>query len=169
RFEVRKNVAHIVLDRPGALNAVNLEVNQELARAALQCENDKAIRAVLFGSEGKHFCAGGDIERFAREADHVSEYVTNAADAFHLAISRFARLDAPVVGAIQGFAIGGGMSIVVMLDLAIAAESARFVCGYTRIGMTPDGALTYFLPRLVGRRRALDLILTNRPVGAREA
>jgi len=169
RFEVRENVAHVILDRPGALNAVNLEVNRDLARAALQCASDRSIRAVLFRSEGKHFCAGGDIERFISEGDRVSEYVTEAADAFHLAISRFARLDAPVLGAIQGLAVGGGMSIVAMLDLAIAAESARFVCGYTRIGVTPDGALTYFLPRLVGRRRALDLMLTNRPVSAREA
>lgn len=169
RFEVRKNVAYVTLDRPAALNAVNLEVNEELARAALECQYDRRIRSVLFRATGEHFCAGGDLERFAQEGDRVSEYVTKAADAFHLAISRFTRLDAPVVGAVQGLAIGGGMSIVAMLDIPIAGEGARFMCGYTRIGLTPDGALTYFLPRLVGRRRALDLILTNRTLNAREA
>jgi 2-(1,2-epoxy-1,2-dihydrophenyl)acetyl-CoA isomerase len=87
----------------------------------------------------------------------------------HAAISRFARMRAPLVAAVNGTAAGAGFSLVCAADLVVAAESARFTMAYTRAGLTPDGSSTYFLPRLVGTRRALELMLTNRTLSAAEA
>ena len=87
----------------------------------------------------------------------------------HLTISRLVRMDAPLIVAVNGAAGGGGMSFVLGADLVIAAESAKFAMAYTRAGLSPDGGSTYFLPRIVGVRRALELALTNRVLNAREA
>ena len=87
----------------------------------------------------------------------------------HMAISRFVRMDAPLVVAVNGAAGGGGMSFVLAADLVLAAESAKFTMAYTRAGLSPDGGSTFFLPRIVGVRRALELALTNRVLTAREA
>ena len=87
----------------------------------------------------------------------------------HAAISLFARTDAPVIAAVQGAAAGAGMSLVCACDLVVAGESARFAMAYTRAGLSPDGSGTWFLPRLVGRQRALELMLTNRMLSAQEA
>jgi 2-(1,2-epoxy-1,2-dihydrophenyl)acetyl-CoA isomerase len=86
-----------------------------------------------------------------------------------MAISRFVRMDAPFVVAVNGAVGGGGMSFVLAADLVLAAESAKFTMAYTRAGLSPDGGSTYFLPRIVGLRRALELALTNRVLTAREA
>ncbi len=96
-------------------------------------------------------------------------YLREITSYLHLAISRFARLDAPVIAAVQGSAAGGGFSLAISCDLVIAAESANFLMAYSKIGMAPDGGSTYFLPRLVGLKRAMELTLTNRVLSAREA
>ena len=88
---------------------------------------------------------------------------------FHGAISRFAWMDAPLITAVNGAAGGGGMSIAIMGDLVIAARSAKFTLAYTRIGLTPDGSSSYFLPRVIGVRRTMELALTNRTLSAEEA
>ena len=87
----------------------------------------------------------------------------------HVAVSRFARMDAPLVCSVNGTAAGGGMSLSLVGDMALAAESARFTMAYSRIGLTPDGSSTYFLAKLVGMRRAKELSLTNRMLSAAEA
>jgi 2-(1,2-epoxy-1,2-dihydrophenyl)acetyl-CoA isomerase len=87
----------------------------------------------------------------------------------HAAVSRFSRMDAPLVGAINGVAAGAGISLAACVDLALAADSARFVSAYTAAGLSPDGSSTYFLPRLVGLRRYLELAMTNRQLTAEEA
>src|SRR5262249_54233157 len=87
----------------------------------------------------------------------------------HAAISHFARMDAPLIGAVHGSAAGAGMSLACTCDFLLAGEAARFTMAYTRAGLTPDGSSTYFLSRLVGLRRALDLTLTSRVLSAHEA
>jgi 2-(1,2-epoxy-1,2-dihydrophenyl)acetyl-CoA isomerase len=87
----------------------------------------------------------------------------------HLAISRFAWMRAPVIAAVNGIAAGGGFSLAMACDLVVAADTAKFTSVYTQIGFTPDGSSTYFLPRLIGRRRAMELYLTNRVLSAAEA
>jgi 2-(1,2-epoxy-1,2-dihydrophenyl)acetyl-CoA isomerase len=115
------------------------------------------------------FCAGGDLGAFSDAADAAPRLLKEMTIHLHAAISRFSRMDAPVIGAVTGIAAGAGFSLVAAMDLAIAGESAKFTMAYTRAGLTPDGSSTWFLPRLVGTRRSLELMLTNRLLKAPEA
>jgi 2-(1,2-epoxy-1,2-dihydrophenyl)acetyl-CoA isomerase len=169
-FEVREHVAHITLNRPAAANALNLELAQELEEVSLLCDEDPAVRAVLLSGNGRIFCAGGDLKSFAaQEPAHLAAHLKRVTLYLHQAIHRFARMRAPVVAAVNGNAGGAGMSLTCAADLVIAAESARFTLAYTRVGLTPDGSSTYYLPRIIGVRRTMDLALTNRLITAREA
>lgn len=168
-FAVRDNVAYITFNRPDAANALTAEMSRELMYAALQCDEDPAVRAVVITGSGRMFCAGGDLKAFAAQGDRLPHYIKDLTTYLHAAISRLVRMDAPVIAAVNGTAAGAGMSLVCAADLVLAAESARFTMAYTRAGLTPDGASSYFLPRLVGFRRAMELTLTNRMLSAQEA
>jgi 2-(1,2-epoxy-1,2-dihydrophenyl)acetyl-CoA isomerase len=168
-FELKDHVARITLNRPDAGNALDGEMGRELMHAAIRCSEDRAVRAVLLGGAGRMFCVGGDLKSFAAQGDRLSAHLKELAGMLHLAISRFVRMDAPLIVAVNGAAGGGGMSFVLAADLVLAAESAKFTMAYTRAGLSPDGGSTYFLPRMVGVRRALELALTNRVLTAREA
>lgn len=168
-FEVRDNVAYVTLNRPDAANAINLQLSKDLAYAAMQCDDDPAVRAVVLTGAGKMFCAGGDVRSFADSGDKIPTLLKEITTYLHAAISRFARMNAPVIMAVNGTAAGAGFSLACAGDLAIAAESAKFTMAYTRIGLTPDGSSTYYLPRLLGTRRTLELMLTNRLLTAAEA
>ncbi len=169
-FEVRDHVAHITLNRPEGANALNLPLAQELEEVSLRCQEDAAIRAVLLTGTGKLFCAGGDLKSFAAVSPaELPAFLRRVTLYLHTAMSRFARMRAPLVIAVNGSAGGAGLSLICAGDLVLAAESARFTMSYTRIGLTPDGSSTYYLPRIVGLRRAMELALTNRAFTAREA
>ncbi|MBV8772100.1 MAG: enoyl-CoA hydratase/isomerase family protein [Deltaproteobacteria bacterium] len=170
QFEVRGNVAYITLNRPEAANALNAELARQLDQAALRCDENADVRAVLMTGAGRMFCGGGDLKAFAAQPpEQLPGYLKSVTLYFHQAIHRFARMRAPLVVAVNGNAGGGGMSLALAGDIVLAAESARFTMAYTRVGLTPDGSSTYTLPRLIGLRRAAELMLTNRTLGAREA
>ncbi len=168
-FEVRDGLARLTLNRPKAANSFNLDLAREFLETATICAEDSAIRAVLLTGAGRMFCAGGDLKNFAAAEDQIPARVAEAADTLHAAILKFARMNAPVVAAVNGPAAGAGMSLVCMTDMALAAESAIFTMAYTAAGLAPDGSSTYFLPRIVGMRRARELMLTNRRLSAAEA
>jgi 2-(1,2-epoxy-1,2-dihydrophenyl)acetyl-CoA isomerase len=169
-FEVRGHVGYITLNRPEAANALNAEVAKQLDQVALQCEENQGLRAVLMTGAGRMFCGGGDLKAFAAQPpEKLPAYLKSVTFYFHQAIHRFARMRAPLVVVVNGNAGGGGMSLALAGDIVLAAESARFTMAYTRVGLTPDGSSTYTLPRLVGVRRAAELMLTNRTLSAREA
>ncbi len=168
-FERRGAVAVVTLDRPRAANALSPTMAAELAAAAVACDADRTIRAVvLTGAGDKLFCGGGDLQSFAA-ADDVRATVMDMTKNLHSAVSRFARLDAPVLVALNGTAGGGGMSLALAGDLLFAAEHAKLTMAYTRAGLSPDGSSTYFLARIVGLRRAAELTLLNRVLSAEEA
>ena len=169
RFELKGNVAWITLDRPQALNALNCQMSLELMHAAIACDEDAAVRCVVLTGSGKGFCAGGDLAEFAGKGDGVAAHIKEMTVYLHAAISRFARMRAPMIAAVNGVAAGAGFSLMLAPDLAIAAKSARFTLAYTRAGLVPDGSSTYYLARTVGLRRAQELALTNRLLGAEEA
>lgn len=169
RFDVRDHVAHITLNRPETLNAINLEWSKDLMHAILRCDEDPEIKAVLISGAGDHFCAGGDLKAFLTQGDQLPLHIKEVTTYFHAAISRMVRMDAPVIAAVHGYAVGAGMSLALACDLLLAATSARFSVTYTRVGLTPDGGMSYFLPRAVGLKRALELALTNRMLTADEA
>lgn len=170
-LDIRDDIAHIILNRPGAMNALNLEMAKDLLDAAMRCDETTGVRAVVIAGAGKTFCAGGDVNQFVTvaESEQLPTYVRAITTYLHAAISALARMNAPVIAAVEGSAAGGGMSLALACDLIIAAESARFTAAYTRIGLCPDGSMTYSLARLVGVRRALELTLTNRTLTAAEA
>ncbi|MBI3799311.1 MAG: enoyl-CoA hydratase/isomerase family protein [Deltaproteobacteria bacterium] len=168
-FEVKNRVARITLNRPEAANALNLDMGKDLMHAAVQCSEDPNIGAVIITGAGRMFSGGGDLKSFAAQGEHMPAHLKEVTTYFHAAVSRFTRMDAPVIAAVNGTAAGAGLSMVCSCDLVLAAESAKFTMAYTRIGLTPDGSSTYFLPRIVGLKRALELTLTNRLFSAQEA
>lgn len=168
-FEVKDGVGLIRLNRPDDGNAITLEMARELLAVAIRCDETPEVRAVVLAGTGKMFCAGGDLKAFAAQGEQVSLYMKETTQAFHAAISRFNWMAAPVIGAINGTAAGGGLSLALATDLAIAAESAKFTLAYTKVGLTPDGSSSYFLGRLVGLRRAKEMALLNPVLSAKQA
>jgi 2-(1,2-epoxy-1,2-dihydrophenyl)acetyl-CoA isomerase len=162
-------VATLTLHRPDAYNALDLALGRELFQAAIELDEDAGVRCVVITGSGKAFCAGGDVKSFVDNLGRIGAHIKELTTYLHGAISRLCRSDKPVIMAVNGVAAGGGFSLALSGDLVIAAESAKFSMAYSRIAATPDGSSSYFLPRLVGIRRALELYLTNRPLTAREA
>lgn len=167
--EVKDHVATLTLNRPEAYNALNVALGRELFDAALAADEDPGIRCIVVTGRGKAFCAGGDVKDFADNLPTIGILMKQLTTYLHGAISRFARSPKPVVMGINGVAAGGGFSLALSGDLVLAAESARFAMAYANIAATPDGSSTYFLPRLIGIRRAIELFYTNRALTAREA
>jgi 2-(1,2-epoxy-1,2-dihydrophenyl)acetyl-CoA isomerase len=169
RYEVKEAVATLTLNRPDAYNALNLALGRELFHATLEADEDPAVRCIVVTGAGKAFCAGGDVKDFAEAGDRVGVVIKELTTYLHGAVSRLARTAKPVIMGINGIAAGGGMSFALSGDLVVAAESAKFTMAYSRIAASPDGSSSYFLPRLIGLRRALELHYTNRVLTAREA
>jgi 2-(1,2-epoxy-1,2-dihydrophenyl)acetyl-CoA isomerase len=168
-LEVRDNVAHLTLNRPEAMNTIDLEMGAELMEAAIECESNAAVRAVLLTGAGKVFCAGGDLRGMQAQGERADAYNLELTTYLHTAIMHFTRMDAPVIAAVNGTTAGAGVGLVAMADLAVAAAGAKFTAAYTAVGLTPDGSTTFFLPRLAGSKRAAELLLLNRTLSAAEA
>ncbi len=167
-FDIVEGVAEITLNRPDAANAMDPIMSKELSDLAIECDTNPDIRAVLITGAGKMFCAGGDLKGFAEE-DNISGALLSMAGDLHMGLSRFSRMSAPVIGAINGTAAGAGFSLALAMDIGIASDNAVFTMAYTRAGLSPDGSSTYFAPRRLGDRRARELMLTNRVLNAAEA
>jgi len=165
RIEVEDDIGTLTLNRPKVLNAMSPELIGELVTAAAWLADRAALRGLIVTGAGRAFSAGGDVNWFKRGLDESGEYlasdVRRGAEVLHQAIVDFRRIPYPVIGAINGVAAGAGFSLALMCDLRIASEDAAFVCAYGRIGASPDGGMTYFLPRVVGPARALELLLED--------
>lgn len=169
RFERKGALAIITLSRPDAGNAIDLATADGLLEAAIACEQDAAIRCALIRSTGKLFCGGGDLGAFDSAGERVGEVLSEVATKLHAAVSTFVRMDKPVVTAIQGFAAGAGFSLAMMGDIVIASDAAKFTLAYSGVGLCPDGGASWFLPRLVGLRKAQELVIMNPRIDAQEA
>lgn len=168
-FSISNNIATITLNRPENANALNPIMAKELSNMAIECDENKDIRAVIIEGSGKMFCAGGDLKAFSDAGDSAPALIKQMAGDLHIAISRFSRMDAPTIAAVNGTAAGAGFSIAISADVVISTKSAKFVMAYTNAGLSPDGSSTYFLPRRIGDRRARELMLTNRVLSTEEA
>ena len=169
RLRIDGSIARITLRRPDSANAFNPTMAQELLQVTIACDVDPTIRVVLLDAEGKMFCAGGDLGHFAGAGNTLAPLLKRMTVDLHAAIARLARMRAPVVVAVQGAAAGAGFSLTCACDLVLAARSAKFTLAYTKAGLVPDGSSTYFLPRILGRRRALELMLLNPVLTAEDA
>lgn len=169
KFEKQGAIAKIELNRPDAANGLDTLMASELKQAARLCDGDPELKAVILSASGRFFCAGGDIKQMLSQGDAVGDAIKSLADDLHSAISILSRMQAALIVAVNGVAAGAGFSIALVGDIVLAGESASFTMAYTRAGLCPDGSSSYFLPRLVGLRRAQELMLTNRTLSAAEA
>lgn len=159
----------MTLNRPNAGNAIDIPLARALMEAAIICDDDASIRCVVLGGAGRLFCAGGDITGFADNAERPGPHLKEITGYLHVAMSRLARMAKPLVTVINGPAAGAGLSLAILGDIALAAKSAHFTLAYPAIGLSPDGGATWMLPRLVGLRRAQEMALLNKRIGAEEA
>lgn len=168
-IEQEGGVARIILNRPQAGNAINMALAHALMRAAMHCDENDTVRCVILTARGKMFCAGGDIPEFANAGDDVGFHLKEITAYLHVAVARLLRMTKPLIVAVNGPAAGAGFGLSIAGDVVVASRSARFLSAYGALGYTPDGGLTWLLPRLVGLRRAQEILLTNKTVTADEA
>jgi len=169
RASLGDGLLRLTLSRPDRMNTIDFDFAADL-NEGVDLAMDPSVRVLLIDAEGPAFCAGGDLARFERFfAEPGAGEIARLLTSLHAAIARLALLDIPVVAAVQGVAAGAGLSLVAACDIVVASSSARFTLAYTKAGLTLDGASTYFLPRIIGLRRATELALTNRVLTATEA
>lgn len=168
-LSIQNNVGIISLNRPEAGNAIDLQMAKELMEVAIFCSENEEVRAVIITGKGNKFSVGGYLKSFAKESKDIGSLLKNVTAYLHQAISYLARMNKPLIGAINGVAAGAGMSLACACDLVYASENSSFVMAYNRIGLTPDGSGSYYLPRIVGMKRALELMYTNRKLNGKEA
>jgi|SRR5689334_11842475 len=173
KMAIDGEIGTLTLDRPDAFNAMSPEMIGEMTVAFAWLADQAPIRALIVTGSGKAFCAGGDVTWFQRgvrdeEIDLPSE-VRRGAEALHTAIVDLRRIPYPVICAVNGPAAGAGFSLALACDIRIASEEAFFACAYGRIGASPDGGMTYFLPRVVGPSRALEILLDDPNLKASDA
>jgi len=173
RLEIEGEIGTLTLDRPDAFNAMSPEMIFEFTSIFAWLADRAPLRALILTGEGNAFCAGGDVTWFRKgvesgEVDLGAE-VRRGAEALHQGIIDLRRIPYPVIAAVNGPAAGAGFSLALACDTRIAAETAFFACAYGRIGASPDGGMTYFLPRVVGPSRAVELLLEDPNLSAAEA
>ncbi len=169
RFEREDGVGWIIIDRPKASNALDEGLALELLDCVIHAAEDSSVRVCAITGEGESFCVGGDINMFAEHLDELAPLIWRVTTYVHSAISKLVRMEKPTIAAVRGPAAGGGMGIALACDLVVAGLSAKFRMAYPRIGLAADASTSYFLPRLVGLRRALSLTYLNQVVDAQEA
>jgi 2-(1,2-epoxy-1,2-dihydrophenyl)acetyl-CoA isomerase len=168
-IEKQGSTAQLRLNRPAAGNAIDLSMAEALRDAARDCADDPQVKCVTLTGAGRYFCVGGDVGMFATSGDDLPNLLQQLTNALHGALAIFAGMRKPLLIVVNGPAAGAGMSLALAGDVVLASKSANFTAAYTALGLTPDGGLTWWLPRLVGIRLAQDLILTNRRMTAAEA
>ena len=173
QIDVDGDLGTLTLNRPDAFNAMSPELIEELTTAMAWLADEAPIRALIITGAGPAFCAGGDITWFRKGMEDpeidISANVRRGAEALHMAIIDMRRIKVPVIGAINGPAAGAGFSLALACDIRIAAGGAFFAPAYGRIGASPDGGMTYFLPRVLGPAKALELLLDDPNLPAAEA
>jgi 2-(1,2-epoxy-1,2-dihydrophenyl)acetyl-CoA isomerase len=168
RITTDDGVRRVTFDRPDARNAMTLETARELADA-LEADDPEALSAIVLTGEGDAFCAGGDIEAIAEREETTEDAHHRLEDTFGRIVENAMTSRVPIVAKVNGDAVGAGLSVAAVSDVAIAAESARFSSAFVRVGLVPDSGGSFLLPRLVGLQQAKRLAFTGAFVDAGEA
>lgn len=172
RLDVSDAVAIITLNRPEVLNALNLSMTEALVGAVQVCMDDEKIRAVIITGAGRGFCAGGDMKavwEHIQAGKDPRHFFRDLTVPLHRAITDIRLMEKPVVASVNGPVGGAGMSLAAACDLRLAAESAKFKQAYTSIGLVPDGGWTVFVPRIIGAAKAMELLMVDPVLDAKEA
>jgi 2-(1,2-epoxy-1,2-dihydrophenyl)acetyl-CoA isomerase len=168
-LSVADGIATITFNRPRVMNALDWNMIVRFKEACQDVKRMDSVRAVLLRGEGPAFLAGGDVAAFHAQLDQLPVLIMNGARELNQAIVALRSLDKPVVASVHGAVAGGGMSVMLAADLVIAADNTQFTMAFSRIGASPDGGSTYFLPRMVGYHRAMELALLSDTVDAETA
>lgn len=167
-YEAKGAVAHVTLNRPDHMNAMNIDLIEGLA-VAMEKARASEIRAVVLKANGRCFCAGGDIRAFNQFIDEGKTIPAIMPDRLHEMVEILRNLEKPVLASVHGAAAGAGAPLALACDLVVASEDAVFNFAYARIGLTPDGSSTYFLPRHVGMKKATEIFMMLPTYTAKEA
>ncbi|MBV9314386.1 MAG: enoyl-CoA hydratase/isomerase family protein [Pseudonocardia sp.] len=163
-------VGHLRLNRPEASNGMDVPFLRAFYDAIMIAYGHPDLRVLLLSGEGPHFCAGGDVKTFASKGEALPDYLREVTSWLQICAQGLLNLRAPVIAAVHGYvAGGGGFGLVCASDIVLAAESAKFISGATRVGMIPDAGSTVTLPRIVGVRKAMEIFLTNPALTAADA
>ena len=166
-FEEIGGVGKIILNRPDKFHSVIRELALELQKVLDYCEKSNNIRTVFITATGKAFCAGQDLtEATAENAPSISKIIQ---EHYNPIIQKISILKKPVIAAVNGVAAGAGASIALCCDIVLAKETATFIQAFSKIGLIPDSGATYFLPRLIGKQKAMALMMTAEPITGKEA
>lgn len=165
RFEIQNQVAWITLNRPEKLNAFTEQMNVEIIKALKEVGKNREIRCLVITGEGRAFSSGEDLAGVGEEMDHGEVLRTR----YNPMIERLHALEIPVVAAVNGVAAGAGMSLALACDFRLASEKASFVEAFIHVGLVPDSGNLYFLPRIVGYAKALELAILGEKIGAERA
>jgi 2-(1,2-epoxy-1,2-dihydrophenyl)acetyl-CoA isomerase len=166
---IDNQVATLTLNRPDAANSMNIDLSREVMLASIEIDENPSVRAVIITGSGRMFCAGGDLSAFAEDPSKASAIIKEITTYMHAAVARFARMQKPVIVAVNGMAAGAGFSLAVAGDLVLCADSAKFTMAYTGAGLSPDVSASYYLPRLIGMRKTQELMFTNKVLTADQA
>lgn len=162
-------IAHIVLNRPALLNAVNVPMAEALRDACSKIAADSDVRVVVLSGAGKAFMAGGDLARFQAEPADAHEHADALIRPLNEVVLMLAALRQPVIASLHGAVAGAGVSLALACDLAIAADTVNFNLAYARLGASPDVSASWYLPRIVGLRKAMEIALLVENIDAAEA
>jgi 2-(1,2-epoxy-1,2-dihydrophenyl)acetyl-CoA isomerase len=168
-LDISDGIAHVTLDQPERGNPFDLDFCTTLSRVATECDENTAVRAVLITARGPYFTVGADLNTMTRDREALPRFIKDATVGLHSAISRFARMRAPVVLAAHALVVGGGVALSAAADFCVAGRSARFYAAYTGIGLLCDGGGSTFLPRRIGVRRTAEFLMRNQTWSAEEA
>jgi len=160
-LNIEDGIANVVFNQPDRGNPMDLRFNTELSRIASECDENPSVRCVLIESSGKYFGVGADLKTMNRDRQELQVFIKNATVGLHSALSRFTRMNAPVIASVHGLAVGGFTALCAAADFCIAA--------YTGIGLVPDGGGTTFIPRRVGIRRAAEFFMRNQTWDSEQA
>jgi len=162
-------VATITFNRPDAMNAFNHEMADEFQNIIQEVKSDPTIRAIQLSGAGDLFMAGGDIEFFYKNLEQMPAGVKEIINQVNQTITAIREMEKPVLACVHGAVAGIGISFMLACDLVIAAEDTKFTLAYSGIGTSPDGGASYNLPRLVGSKKAMELLLLSERFDAQTA
>ena len=170
---IENNIAKVIFNRPEVLNAMNESFGECLIEISQTLISDKSLRCITFEGAGEHFCAGGDVKMFGEILDLAPDkrkaHFQRFLGQLHMAILNFINIPVPIVAKVHGAAAGFGLSLVLCSDLAVASNNAMFTLAYNHIGLSPDGGSTFFLPRLLGIKKAKEIAFLGHKFDASKA
>ena len=168
-LKIEQDIAYITLNRPKFGNALNLDMVNQLLKVVIACDQNTTLRCVVLTGTGRFFCTGGDVHEFAQYEATRPNFLSELAGILHLSVSKLLRMNKPLLVAVNGTAAGAGMSLSLLGDVVIATEQSMFSPAYSGIGLSPDAGLTWFLPKLIGLRKAQHLLFVKGKLNAQEA